>query len=175
MAKSNMVENQELFNELMTYKEIVFQICLGYSKSPWDAEDLTQEVYLKAFTKIGSLKDPQLKKDWLFRIAKNTCMDHGRKSRLRRSYPLKRGLEPHDQRTPEKQLVHVESLGALKRAVSQLPSKLKEAFILREYGQLSYHEIASVLGTKKGTVMSRLSRARGAVMNRIKEEINEQS
>jgi RNA polymerase sigma-70 factor (ECF subfamily) len=172
MANSNKIERQELFRELMTHKEIVFQICLGYSKSPWDAEDLTQEVYLKAFKKIGSLKNPQLKKDWLFRIAKNTCVDHGRKSRFRRHFPLNQEIAALDPGNPEKHLVRDESLGALKKAVSQLPLKLKETFILREYGQLSYHEIASVLGTKKGTVMSRLSRARQAVLNQMKEKIN---
>ena len=57
MINSNKIEKQELFNELMTYKEIVFQICLGYSKNPWDAEDLTQEVYLKAYRKNESLKE----------------------------------------------------------------------------------------------------------------------
>lgn len=173
MTHSNEIKRQKLFNELMTYKETVFQICLGYSKNPWDAEDLTQEVYLKAFRKIGLLKYPGLKKDWLYRIAKNTCVDHVRKSRWRRVLPSDHGMASLDAGTPEKHLVRDESLRALKKAVSLLPAKLKETFVLREYGQLSYHEIASILGTKTGTVMSRLNRARSAVLNRMKEEINE--
>jgi len=175
MANSNKIEKQELFNELMTYKEIVFHICLGYSKNPWDAEDLTQEVYLKAYRKTESLKDPRLKKEWLFRIAKNTCLDHGRKLSLRRFFPINQEMVLLDPGTPEKHMVRDESLRVLKNAVSQLPVKLREAFVLREYGHLSYHEIAAVLGIKKGTVMSRLNRARQAVLNRIKEEINEQA
>jgi len=174
MANSNKIEKQELFNELMTHKEIVFQICLGYSKNPWDAEDLTQDVYLKAYKKTESLKDPRLKKEWLLRIAKNTCLDHGRKRSVRRLFSLNQEIALLDPGSPEKHLVRDESLRALKNAVSQLPAKLKEAFVLREYGQLSYHDIAVVLGIKEGTVMSRLSRARLAVLNRMKEEINEQ-
>ena len=173
MINSNKIEKQELFNELMTHKEIVFQICLGYSKNPWDAEDLTQEVYLKAYRKTESLKDPNLKKEWLLRIAKNTCLDHGKKTSLRRFFPLNQEIVPLDAGSPEKKMVNDESLRALKNAVSQLPSKLKEAFVLREYGYLTYHEIAAVLGIKKGTVMSRINRARLAVLNRMKEEINE--
>ena len=173
MVNPNLGEKHELFNELMAYKEIVFQICLGYSKNPWDAEDLTQEAYLKAFRKIEFLKDPSLKKDWLFRIAKNTCVDHGRKIRLRRYVPFTQERAPLDPANPERDFVHDESLRALKKAVSKLPAKLKDTFILREYGQLSYREISEVLGTKKGTVMSRLNRARSAVLNRMKEEINE--
>jgi len=157
------------------YKEIVFQICLGYTKNPWDAEDLTQDVYLKAYRKMDSLLDSRLKKEWLFRIAKNSCVDHGRKSRLRRVFPLFQEVAPLDQGTPEKHMMRDESREALKNAVSQLPAKLKDTFILREYGQLSYHEIAAVLGTKKGTVMSRLNRARQAVLHRMKEEINDQT
>ena len=167
MANLDLVEKDELFYELMTHKEIVFQICLGYSKNPLDAEDLTHEVYLKAFRKIEHLKDPSQKKDWLFRIAKNTCVDHSRKKRLRRFLPFTHGMAPLDPRTPEKRFVHDESLKALKNAVSKLPAKLKDTFILREYGQLSYHDIAGILGIKKGTVMSRLHRGRKLLREKL--------
>jgi len=54
-----------------------------------------------------------------------------------------------------------------------LPYKKRIVFVFREYGQLSYQEIADILGLKKGTVMSRLNRAREAVMAQLKEENNE--
>ncbi|MFQ6081997.1 MAG: RNA polymerase sigma factor [Candidatus Aminicenantia bacterium] len=160
----------KLFNELMTYQESVFRICLGFSKNPWDAEELTQEVYLKAYKKISTLKDSSLSRPWLFQIAKNICLDHSRKNRLGRFCELGSDNEPVERKTPESLICHKEQLQILKKAVRQLPKKLKEVFILKEYGHLSYQEIASTLEIKEGTVMSRLYRARQAVINQIRRE-----
>ncbi len=66
-----------------------------------------------------------------------------------------------------------EQLRALKLAIGRLPWKLREVFVLREYGELSYQEVARTLGIKEGTVMSRLSRARAAVTKFVKEACHE--
>lgn len=171
MTDIKKTEQEKVLEELMSYKEIVFQICLGFSKNPWDAEDLTQDVYLKAFRNIHSLSDPCFLKEWLFKIARNTCFDFGRKLRIRRIFQLKSKGETQEDRTPESLVAYGEQLQVLKKAVNQLPEKHKEVFVLREYGNLSYQEIAAVLGIKNGTVMSRLKRARQAVINQTKEEV----
>ena len=79
----------KLFKELMAYQESVFRICLGFSKNPCDAEELAQDVYLRAYQKIGTLKDPNLARAWLFRIAKNICIDQARKKRSKSPHELK--------------------------------------------------------------------------------------
>lgn len=165
--------NADIFKELMSYNESVFRICLGFSKNPWDAEELTQEVYLKAYRKIGSLNHSNLSREWLFRIAKNTCLDHIKKKRLRRLFPLKSNNDSVEQNTPELRMIQREQLQTLKRAISQLPKKHREVFVLKEYGHLSYQEIALTLGIKEGTVMSRLNRARRAIMTQLREVENE--
>jgi RNA polymerase sigma-70 factor (ECF subfamily) len=66
-----------------------------------------------------------------------------------------------------------ERLASLKTAISRLPKKQREVFVLREYGGLSYEELARVVGAKSGTVMSRLNRARTAVASFLKEAENE--
>jgi len=169
MAKQYERYNSNIFEELMSYKESVFRICLGFSKDPLDAEELTQEVFLKAYRKILSLDNSNLSRGWLFKVAKNTCLDYVKKKRLKRLFQLKSNNPSVDYNSPEMRVIQNEQLQILKRAVSQLSKKNREVFILKEYGHLSYEEIALTLGVKKGTVMSRLNRARQAVMNQLRE------
>lgn len=159
----------------MIYQEKVLLICLGFSRNPADAEDLAQEVYLKALRNIDSLTDLSLVKFWLYRITRNTCLDFSRKRKLRRHSPLEPEHQQHDSQTPESQVIAGEQLRALKEAIQQLPKKQREVFIMKEYGDLSYQEIADTLRINPGTVMSRLNRARQAIKNRIKGENNEKS
>ncbi len=163
-------EEAKLFEEMMTYQEGIFRICLGFSRNPLDAEDLSQEVYLKAYKSLGRIHSPYAVKEWLFRIARNTCLDHVKKRRIVRLF--ERTTSPDnvvDTTTPESSAVTGERLKSLKGAVSRLPKKQREVFVLREYGQLSYEELARTVGAKSGTVMSRLNRARMAVARSIKE------
>jgi len=75
--------------------------------------------------------------------------------------------DPH---TPEAVSEAKESLRRLKEAVHSLPKKQREVFVLREYGGLSYEDLARVLNLRPGTVMSRLNRARRAITAVMKEE-----
>jgi RNA polymerase sigma-70 factor (ECF subfamily) len=168
-GKNKKSDAMKLFNELLTYKESVFRICLGFSKDPWDAEELTQEVYLKAYKKIGTLKDPQFAKPWLFKITKNLCLDHRKKNIFSNIFKSKSNSELIERKTPESIFFCKEELKNLKKVVRNLPKKLKEVFILREYGHLPYREIALILKIKIGTVMSRLHRARQIIVKKLRE------
>ena len=173
LGQKKVEDKSKIFEELMAYQESVFRICLGFSKNPWDAEDLTQDVYLKAFQKIGSLRDSRLMREWLFRIAKNTCLDHSRKKLINRLFRLQSRSESEEGKTPEAEIAHREQLLILKRAINKLNKKHREVFVLREYGHLTYREIVATVGIKEGTVMSRLNRAREAVIHRMKGENHE--
>ena len=169
MARPYERHNSNIFDELMSYKENIFRICLGFSRNPWDAEELTQEVFLKAYRKISSLDNSHLSRGWLFKVAKNTCLDYVKKRHLKRLFQLKSNSPSVDDNSPEMRVIQNEQLQILKRAVSQLSKRNREVFVLKEYGHLSYEEIALTLGIKKGTVMSRLNRARQTVINKLKE------
>jgi RNA polymerase sigma-70 factor (ECF subfamily) len=168
-------KESKVLEALTAYQEKVFLTCLGFSRNPADAEDLTQEVYLKALRKIDSLTDLSLIKFWLFRVTRNTCLDFSRKRKFRRNIPLEPEHEQYGSKTPESQLVSREQLRSLKAAIQQLPKKQREVFILKEYGDLSYQEIAETLKIKLGTVMSRLNRARQTIKDRMKGEDNEKN
>jgi len=159
------------FQDLMEYKNTVFRICLGFSKNFSDAEDLTQDIYLKAYLKLGSLNNPGKKKKWLFSIAKNTCLDSIKKNRRRSKTIIPDKNEHYTKETPESLTEFKEQLKILKTTISRLPKKQHEIFILKEYAHLSYQEIASTLGIKEGTVMSRLNRARQFVITRMRRHL----
>jgi RNA polymerase sigma-70 factor (ECF subfamily) len=75
---------------------------------------------------------------------------------------------PDSAATPEESVETREQLEALKDAIALLPRKMRDVFVMREYAQLGYEEIAAALGLRPGTVMSRLSRARGKVNERMR-------
>jgi RNA polymerase sigma-70 factor (ECF subfamily) len=160
----------ELFEELMTHQKKVFLICLGFSSNASDAQDLTQEVYLKAYKNIATLSDLSLAKFWLFRIARNTCLNFQKKHRLNRMAALEISRKMKSPKSPESEMIHQEQLRKLKGAIRMLPKKQRDVFVLKEYGGLSYQEIAETLNIELGTVMSRLNRARQAIKETIKGE-----
>jgi RNA polymerase sigma-70 factor (ECF subfamily) len=152
---------------LLAYRKTVFLICLGFARHRGDAEDLAQETYLHALRRVPDLRDETLLKAWLCRVARNTCLDHLRRARLRRFVGLSEVPEPWTQTTPETLLQDEERHRALRDAIAALPRKLREVFVLREYGGLGYQEISAVLAVELGTVMSRLHRARARLARQL--------
>ena len=160
------------FESLLSHQEDVFRICLGFSRNYAEAEDLTQEIYLKAYRSLGTMKNPGVVKHWLFRIAKNACLDHQKTLRLRQTLLFRWAAKPTVDEAPDTLSIN-DLLTRLKAAVRSLPPKLRETFVLREYAHLSYANIALTLGIREGSVMSRLNRARAAVSRRLKEAPDE--
>ena len=152
----------------------VYRICLGFSKDPHQAEELLQEVYLRALQNLGSLRDRNRAREWLFRITRNTCLNFLKKQNLGQNYRKNPATLPRSSPSPETQFMMREDLIRLKRAVNTLPRRQKEILVLRDYGQLSYQEIAACLRIKPGTVMSRLNRARQTVLACLHGENDEQ-
>lgn len=157
----------KLLDNLLEKKQTIFHICLGFTTNPVEAEEFTQDIYLKAVAHLDSLKDHSLAFPWLLRITRNVCLNHCRRERLSRNIFKQEEKEPVNLFSPDIHLELKEDIAALKAAISLLPHKFKTVFILYEYGDLTYEEIASVLRIRKGTVMSRLSRARAKVRRTI--------
>ena len=171
MKNAKESESKQLFEDLMAYQHQVFCICLGFSRNWWDAEELTQDVYLKALKNITKLKDFRTARVWLLRICRNTCLDYVKKMRIKLMLGLKAEDLSAELQTPETHVVFSQQIKQVKNSIQRLPNKLREVFVLKEYGELSYKEIAGTLNIKEGTVMSRLNRARQAIKDSIREEI----
>jgi RNA polymerase sigma-70 factor (ECF subfamily) len=157
---------------LLEHRETVFAICLGFTRNRCDAEDLTQDAYLRAHARLGDLEKADSAKAWLCRIARNTCRDHRRRARVRELWRAvwHRGADPATPVTPETQLQRDERVVLVKSAICALPARLRDVLVLREYGELSYAEIAAALSLRPGTVMSRLHRARALLADRLRGE-----
>jgi RNA polymerase sigma-70 factor (ECF subfamily) len=121
-----------------------------------DAADVTQQVYLQVFRKIGQFTGRSQVGTWIYRVAANEALQHIRKAKRSRLRPLEH--EPMDRSTD----CH-ESFGdkqLLEQALALIDPDLRSTFLLREVEGLSYTQIAEALGIPEGTVGSRLNRAR---------------
>lgn len=164
---------EALLETVLAHRRTVFLICLGFTRHRWDAEDLAQETWLRAQQKLGQLRDPGSARAWISRIARNVCRDHLRRMRWRRFLLGGAGEQAADEvpasETPASLAERRERWAALKRAIERLPRRMREVFVLRAYGELSYQEVADALDLPLGTVMSRLHRARAALAREVEE------
>ncbi len=168
-------------NDLTAFDEIVERYqhkIYGYVKrlvgNETDAEDITQEVFLKALNSLHRFREESSLQTWLFRIATNLCRDaHRRRQREKGWLSLWRQADqqseteeggivdpPDDRFNPEKLLLREELGAMLSEAMEQLPLAMREVFILHDVEQMPYEEIAQALGVPLGTVKSRLFHAR---------------
>ncbi len=166
-ADSLAVETIE--KSLPSYRNKVFCLCLGFIGNAADALDLTQDTFAKALVHYRQDK-PDHVQAWIMRIARNLCLDHLRRRKSRGPQQSVSEYTAIDWRTPEDLAGANEDIRIVRKAIAGLPPRLREVLVMREYGELSYHEIGRALGIGRGTVMSRLNRARRAVIHRYREE-----
>jgi RNA polymerase sigma-70 factor (ECF subfamily) len=136
-----------------------------------DAEDVLQEAYLRAFRHFDSFRGGNAR-GWLLAIVRNVCWTW-----MARGRPEDQPLPLDDERDtvvalqrpaePEEQLLRADQVRRIDQEVEALRPEFREAFLLRELEGLSYKEIAEVAGVPIGTVMSRLSRARRELQQRL--------
>ena len=152
------------------YQDRIFTFLLGQVQSREDAVDLTQEVFVKAHTYLGSFREDSLFYTWLYRIALNTCIDfRRRRGRVPEPFSLdadrlaEAGYEPSDERShcnPERALENKELGRYLRSCIQALPEVLRMAVILHDIEGLPQKEIAAILKCPLGTVKSRIQRGR---------------
>jgi RNA polymerase sigma factor (sigma-70 family) len=131
-----------------------------------DADDAVQECYVRALRHFDSYRGPAMK-PWLLAILRNVCnAEFARRGKRQTSTVMNESADeelPMWQEpisSPETVMVRQQDGDTIRRLVAALPQPYREAIVLREVNDLSYHEIAEVAGIPVGTVMSRLARAR---------------
>ena len=132
-----------------------------------DAEDAVQECYLRALRHFDSYRGPAMK-PWLFAILRNVCRAEFARRASSPTAPIddvpddaeQTPLWHEAQETPEAQMLHRWESTTIGRLVAALAEPFRETLVLREIHDLSYREIADIVGAPVGTVMSRLARAR---------------
>ena len=160
------------------YGARIARLVRGFVRNEEDARDVVQDAFVKAFARLDRFDGRSAFYTWLYRIAANTAMDHNKKVRRR---PPALPLEPpheEDERpsaaappAPGPSPVHGAMTAELRReiddALDSLPAVYREVVVLRELEGLSYEDISRALGVSRGTVESRLFRARERLRARL--------
>jgi RNA polymerase sigma-70 factor (ECF subfamily) len=151
----------------------VFNIAYKFTGKHDEAEDLTQDVFLKIFKSLDTFDRRANFQTWLVSVSRNLCIDHYRSVRKERE-TIDRDVDPGEL-TPAAQTVspiaaleQADRVALLKKALANLPNTLRSAVLLRDIQELSYQEIADRLDLPEGTVKSRINRGRTELARQIR-------
>ena len=143
----------------------VFNVAYKFVGKHDEAEDLTQDIFLKIFKALSTFDRRANFQTWIVSISRNLCIDHYRSVRKERQ-TLARDVDMSDlqpasaERGPYAAAEHQDLRAQLRVALETLPSTLRTAVVLRDLQELSYQEIADRLQLPEGTVKSRINRGR---------------
>jgi RNA polymerase sigma-70 factor (ECF subfamily) len=137
----------------------LYRFCLRMTGNRATAEDLVQDVFMRMLKYAGSFKDEMTFVPWMFRIARNSCADHLRRSSVdRASQPFDHERhEEHD--APAADGADADRAELIRRALLKLPVERREVLVLSRYEFKTYEEIARALGCSVGAVKVRAHRA----------------
>jgi RNA polymerase sigma factor (sigma-70 family) len=159
------------FNALMLpHMTAAYNLARWLISNPDDASDVVQESYMRAIKFFNSYRRGAAR-SWLLTIVRNTSLNWLAQKRSQRTIPLPTNDDDHceenefidEKANPEFDLIQQEATATMDQLITALPIIYREVVILREIEELSYKEIAEVIGMPIGTVMSRLARARKAI------------
>lgn len=156
-----------------TYQNPIYSTILRMAKNPQTAQDLTQEVFIKAYEQLPKFKQDGSFKAWLYRLATNHCIDFFRKKGNQMHYEEYEERMASTDSQPEVALLKKEAERNLERLVSNLPEDERLIVLMRYVNELSYDEIASLLKLSKTEVGNKLFRAKQKMRKDIKEGVTD--
>ncbi|MER3473590.1 MAG: hypothetical protein C4335_06050 [Armatimonadota bacterium] len=173
------------FDEIVErYQHKIYRYVKRLVGNETDAEDITQEVFLKALHSLHGFREESTLQTWLFRIATNLCRDTIRRRQREKGWlPLWRSTDgeeeegaidlPDTREEPERLLLQEELSKVLHEAIDRLPIAMRQVIVLHDIESLSYEEVAQSLGVPVGTVKSRLFHARARLRDALASYLNE--
>jgi len=164
-------ENDAWSEIVARYRRRVFHIAYKFTSKHDQAEDLTQDIFVKLLRSLDKFHRDADFGTWLTSVARHYCIDHYR-ARKREREVLVEDLVAFDHApaasgNPHRALEDRDTKTLLRRGLDQLPPKLREAVVLRDLQGLTYQEMASRLGLPEGTVKSRINRGREELARRL--------
>jgi len=168
----NAGEDRAFSDEALSYIDALYGTALRLTRRPQDAEDLVQDTYLKAFRASKQFQRGTNLKAWLFTILHNTFRNmrrhDGRNPVDVDSETVEQAADlAADERTPEQLLTRATLDSDLQAALDGLPDAFRQAVWLRDVEEFSYADIAAIVDVPIGTVMSRISRGRRMLYERL--------
>ena len=154
----------------------VYALCYRFTGSSAEAQDLTQEVFVRVFRTLKSFRSAEGSfATWLARVTRNLLIDHYRRTRQERVTDSIEGQLPTLEQEgtlaqPDRALAGREASEILQAALQKLSPDLREAVILRDLQEMEYREIADVLAIPEGTVKSRINRGRAELGRLLRKQ-----
>jgi len=170
IIESCLLGNTQIFSRLIdNYKNMVYNLAYRMSNSPHEAEDISQEAFMRAYQSLAHFNPSYKFSTWLYQITLNIIRDRFKKREL--DYvSLDTPVETDDSEfyhqpadltnSPEQIISQKENLQTIQKAILSLPLKYREVIVLRHLQDLSYIEISNILKLPSGTVKIHLYRAR---------------
>ena len=161
------------------YRRKVFNVAYKFVGRHDQAEDLTQDVFLKLYKSLDTFDRRANFQTWLISVSRNLCIDHYRAVRKERE-TINRDVDPSDfapasaDTRVDTQLEQRDRVKLLRKALDKLAPTLRTAVILRDIQELTYQEIADQLHLPEGTVKSRINRGRTELARQIQRLREEQ-
>jgi RNA polymerase sigma-70 factor (ECF subfamily) len=152
-----------------TYNQMVYNVALSYVQNSENAQEITQDVFVKVYEKLDSFNEKSTIKTWIYRITVNQSLDFIKMSGRKKRFGFMTGLVDRQNREhsvfthfdhPGVQLEQKEAVQKIYEGINQLPAKQKTVLLLRIQEELSHKEIADILETTAKAVESLVSRAR---------------
>lgn len=172
--RSNITEFEEI---VVKYQKMVFRLVMGFVHVKEDAEDLTQETFIKAYHSWDLFRGDSEISTWLYRIAINVSLNHVERQKKRNLLQLAGdafstlfNLES-EEKSPHQILEDVELSAVIRSAIDSLPEKQRIAFILSKYEELPQREIARIMKTTEGAVEQLLQRAKIHLRKKINNSV----
>ncbi|GAB4363164.1 MAG: RNA polymerase sigma factor RpoE [Bryobacter sp.] len=172
------------FEELLnTYQDSVYNLVFRLVNHQSDAQDITQDVFLKVFRNLGRFEGKSTLKTWIYRIAINESYNHRRWFSRHRKGEVSliadeecnqswNDLLPDPCRSPFQLALDSETRQLIEDALGQINPLFRAAVVLRDLEELSYEEIAEVLEVNLGTVKSRILRGRDALRRELEQKVS---
>jgi RNA polymerase sigma factor (sigma-70 family) len=159
-------ERQAAFETfVLPHLDAAYTLARYLTRNAGPAEDIVQEALIRAYRHAGSQRGENVRA-WLLAIVRNCFLSwsarngQGKETLSESDLETSSSEEVHESETPESILIQHEESSAIRKAVEGLPHLFREVLVLRDIEDMSYREIAEVIGVPIGTVMSRLARAR---------------
>lgn len=143
---------EQIFNEMVRrYHSRIYWVARRMVKSHEDADDIAQEVFVRAYAALKDFRGEANIYTWLYRIAVNLSINHLRKQKVRKLVDISDYLNfLSKDAEQDRDVIHDENVSLIERAIQTLPEKQRAVFIMRYYDELPYEQISSILGTSVG-------------------------
>ncbi|MCK4904882.1 sigma-70 family RNA polymerase sigma factor [bacterium] len=161
--------DRDAFGELVQkYKQQIYFVAYRMTNNHTDADDLSQEAFIKAYESIGNFREKSSFSTWLYRIIMNMTINHLKKMGRRQIFTLDENISIENTSNPEKIAENRELNKEITKAIDSLPLKQKAVVELALLEGLPHRQIAQILGCREKTVSWRLFQAR----NKLKEKLS---